>query len=159
MSKLYDPDDLDSELAAGLVGDYLFQDADFINHLSATNRNVFQKIYDEIKYLCKVVTAGSKEARELEKVKRAFDKAYRENVKAQTGVKHSLSDKNIKDISTGYASGETYFTMSYEQDGKTVGTLEYGEYDGEANVKMIEVEPEYRRKGIATKLLQELQNG
>ena len=72
-------------------------------------------------------------------------------------TKYSISDKNIKDVSTGYASGESYYTMSYTQDSKVVGTLEYGEYDGEPNVKMIEVEPEYRRKGIATKLMQELQ--
>ena len=70
---------------------------------------------------------------------------------------YSLSDKNIKDTSTGYASGETYFTMSYEQDGKVVGTVEYGEYAGEPNVKMIEVNPEYRRQGIGKRLLQELQ--
>ena len=67
------------------------------------------------------------------------------------------NDKNIKDVSTGYAYGENYYTMSYTQDGKEVATLEYGEYEGNPNVKMIEVEPEYRRKGIATKLLQELQ--
>ena len=70
--------DVDGELTADLVGDYLFTDSDFINNLHTNNRNVFQKIYDEIKYLCKVATAGSKEARELEKVKRAFEKAYRD---------------------------------------------------------------------------------
>ena len=64
---------------------------------------------------------------------------------------------NIKETLTGYASGETYFTMTYEENSKTVGTLEYGEYDGKPNVKMIEISKEYRRKGIATKLLQELQ--
>jgi len=64
--------DIDAELTADLVGDYLFTDADFITHLSAEHRNVFQKIFDEIKYLCKVVTAGSKEARQLEKVKKMF---------------------------------------------------------------------------------------
>ncbi len=58
---------------------------------------------------------------------------------------------------TDYNFGESYFTMSYEQDGKIVGTLEYGEYDGKPNVKMIEVSKEYRRQGIAAKLLQELQ--
>lgn len=159
LAKLYEGVEganVDAELTADLVGDYLFTDSDFINHLSTNNRNVFQKIYDEIKYLCKVATAGSKEARELEKVKRAFEKAYQEGGK-QSDTKYSVSDKNIKDNSTGYASGETYFTMSYTQDGKVVGTLEYGEYDGEANVKMIEVDPEYRRKGIAKKLMQELQ--
>lgn len=150
--------DIEAELTADLVGDYLFQDSNFINRLSTENRNVFQKIYDEIKYLYKVATAGSKEARELEKVKKAFEDAYRANGKAKGGTKYSVSDSNIKDINTGYAYDEYYFTMSYTQDGKEVATLEYGVYDDKPNVKMIEVEPEYRRKGIATKLLQELQN-
>ena len=149
--------DIDAEMTADLVGDYLFTDRDFIRNLSVTNKNVFQKVWDEIKYLYKVATAGSNEARELEKLKKAFEDAYREGGKKQSETKYSISDKNIKDISTGYGYGETYYTMSYTQDGKTVATLEYGEYDGEPNVKMIEVEPEYRRKGIATKLLQELQ--
>ena len=72
-----------AELTADLVGDYLFTDGDFVRHLSTKNRNLFQKIYDEIKYLCKVATAGSQEARELEKVKKAFEDAYRADSKAQ----------------------------------------------------------------------------
>ena len=63
LSKLYESvegADINAELTADLVGDYLFTDADFINNLSANNRNVFQKIYDEVKYLLKVATAGSK---------------------------------------------------------------------------------------------------
>ena len=85
--------DIEAELAADLVGDYLFTDADFINNLSTKHRNVFQKIYDEIKYLCKIATAGSKEARKLEKVKKAFEKAYREGGKATADTKYSLSIK------------------------------------------------------------------
>ena len=75
------------ELTADLVGDYLFTDQDFINNLSTNHRNVFQKIYDEVKYLLKVVTAGSKEARQLEKVKRAFEKAYKADTNTKTEVK------------------------------------------------------------------------
>ena len=93
LSKLYDAKDLDSELTADLVGDYLFTDADFVNNLSVNHRNVFQKIYDEIKYLYKVATAGTKEARELEKVKRAFEEAYRAQGEAaeQSGTKLSIA--------------------------------------------------------------------
>jgi GNAT superfamily N-acetyltransferase len=65
--------------------------------------------------------------------------------------------ENITETTTGQSDGETYFTMSYEQDGKVVGTVQYGEFEGKPNVKMIEVDPEYRRQGIGTKLLQELQ--
>ena len=77
--------DIDNEVTADLVGDYLFTDADFVSRLSVEKPNVFKKIYDEIKYLVKTVT-GSKEARELEKVKRAFDKAYKESAKAVKGL-------------------------------------------------------------------------
>ena len=80
----------EAELVTDLVGDYLFSDADFVKHLSVTDRNVFQKIWDEIKYLYNVATAGSKEARELEKVKKLFEDAYREVGKAQTDTKYSF---------------------------------------------------------------------
>ena len=83
---------LESELVADMVGDYLFTDPDFINNLSANHRNIFQKIFDEIKYLYKMATAGSKEARELEKVKRAFEQAYRGNGK----IKDSKTEKAQK---------------------------------------------------------------
>ena len=72
---------IENELTADLVGETLFTDTDFINNLSTKNRNLFEKIYNEIKYMYKVATAGSKEKRQLEKVKKIFDEAYRSNVK------------------------------------------------------------------------------
>ena len=103
LAKMYDSvkdADIDAELTADIVGEYLFTDTDFINNLSANHRNVFQKIYDEIKYLLKVATAGSKEARQLEQVKRAFEKAYREGGKNKTaedgGMKYSLTEYSEK---------------------------------------------------------------
>ena len=76
--------EINKEVTADLIGDLLFTDSDFIKNLSTSHRNVFQKMYDEVKYLLKVVTAGSKEAKELEKVKRAFEKAYRESGDTQS---------------------------------------------------------------------------
>jgi ribosomal protein L4 len=81
---------LKKELTADLVGDYLFTDSDFINNLSTQKPNIFKKIYEEIKYLYKVATAGSKEARELEKVKRVFDKVYKESKSNNTATEYSL---------------------------------------------------------------------
>lgn len=102
--------DVSAELTADLVGDYLFTDADFVKHLSVTNRNVFQKIYDEIKYLYKVATAGSKEARELEKIKHTFENVYRETGKAQAETKYSLSyttdNKPVAVIETDIFNGK-----------------------------------------------------
>ena len=102
LTKLYDGVEganVDAELTADLVGDYLFTDSDFIGRLSTEHRNVFQKIYDEIKYLYKVATAGSKEARELEKVKKAFEKAYRE-------TEVNSEAKEISDTDTKYSLRE-----------------------------------------------------
>lgn len=60
---------------------------------------MFQKIFDEIKYLCKVVTAGSKEAKQLLEVKKAFEEAYRtatKNTVVEDGVRYALaSNENI----------------------------------------------------------------
>ncbi len=100
---------VDAELTADLVGDYLFTDADFIKNLSVEHRNVFQKIYDEVKYLLKVATAGSKEARELERVKRAFDKAYKEGGKAAKDTKYSLTEiESYSDL-----TGESVFRSGW----------------------------------------------
>lgn len=92
--------DIESEITADLVGDYLFTDEQFINNLSTKEPNVFQKIYDYIKHVYKMATAGSAEARQLEQVKRKFDKAYKQISKAVTQETKTNSlteaDSNIK---------------------------------------------------------------
>ena len=84
---------LDREVVSEIVGDHLFTDTEFLNHLSTKHRNVFLKIFDEVKYLCKIATKGSKEARELEKLKREFERAYREgvNVEDDGEIEYSVS--------------------------------------------------------------------
>ena len=97
ISKLYEGVEnvnVENELTADLVGDYLFTDSNFINNLSTTKPNVFKRIYNEIKYLLKLATAGSQEARQLEKVKKAFDRAYREGGKSVTETKAENVDMN-----------------------------------------------------------------
>ena len=84
--------DISKELTAELVGEYLFTDEKFVKQLSVEHRNVFQKIYDEIKYLAKLVTAGSKEARALEEVKHTFEKVYREG----TAQKNTVGDGEVR---------------------------------------------------------------
>lgn len=95
--------DIDAELTSDLVGDYLFSDNDFIKHLTS-NRNVFEKVYDEIKYLFKVATG--KEKADIEKVKRQFDKVWEEFTAEDIGktdkVNYSVSaDSNGNSLSKG----------------------------------------------------------
>ena len=106
---------IENELTSELVGEYLFTDADFVNNLSTTKPNVFKKIYDEIKYLLKVATAGSKEARQLEKVKKAFEEAYRNST--------SNVSQNTKYSIKQTSDGSKYVNIDTDQhifEGKTV---------------------------------------
>lgn len=84
---------MEKELVADLIGKYLFTDADFVRNLSAQNRNLFQRLFDEIKYLLRIVKAGSKEAKQLEKIKKVFEQAYQDtkNTAPSDGVQYSIS--------------------------------------------------------------------
>lgn len=84
---------LQEELVADIIGDHLFTDEDFARQLAAEDRNLFQKIFDEVKHLVKMATPGSKEARQLEKLKHTFEKVWREKNTAQQpdgDVKYSI---------------------------------------------------------------------
>ena len=143
---------IQKEVAADLVGDYLFQDTDFIRKLHAENRNVFQKVWDEIKYLCKIATAGSQEARQLAKVQKAFEDVYRESVKAEAKTevkgegKYSLSAETDKAYMEAVEKGDTATAqkMVYEAANKAMPdsilregkAIEKGEDEGGTLVTM-----------------------
>ena len=97
--------DIEKELTADFVGDYLFTDEEFVRRLSTQNRNLFQKIYDEIKYLSKLLTSGSKEGRQLEKIKHTFEKAYR-NTQSNVSQDTQYSITGIKSIEKAIKNNE-----------------------------------------------------
>ena len=99
-----------NEVTAELVGEYLFTDEGFVNSLAVTNKNLFQRIWDEIKYISRLVTAGSPEARQLEKVKHAFEKAY-----------NSSDVKNIGEGEARYSINDDFYKQLNKWDKKTVG--------------------------------------
>lgn len=117
--------DIDGELTADLVGDYLFSDTDFIRSLT-TDRNVFQKVYDEIKYLCKVATG--KQLTEIEKVRREFDKVWKEF--STEGINEELNEATDAEID------DVNYSIAVE-DKQTLDSLNEqvarGEYDAETN--------------------------
>lgn len=88
--------DYDAETVAELTGAYLFTDEAFVSKL-AEHRNLFQRIYDKIRHYYNLATAGSPEARLLERAKYIFEKAYR----SQRG-------------NTETSNNETYYNMSQE---------------------------------------------
>ena len=164
LTKLYENIEganIDSELTAELVGDYIFTDTDFIHNLSTNHRNVFQKIYDEVKYLYKVATAGSKEARELEKVKKLFDEAYRGETKntADSGVKYALS-KDINGNTFVDVTEDIFDSNNGESVARTIQRVIAEKFNNliEANGQKFQINKttndEFRRSESATKLLE-----
>ena len=85
----------EGEVAADLIGEYLFTDYNFISNLAKTDMNTFQKVWNEVKYMFKVAVTGSKEARQLEKAKHMFEKAYNENLKGKVKPK-AETEENVK---------------------------------------------------------------
>ena len=67
---------IENEITSDIVGEYLFTDEQFVQKLSTEQPNVFKKIYNYVKHLYSMATAGSKEARQLEQLKYNFEKAY-----------------------------------------------------------------------------------
>lgn len=122
LTKLYEGiegADINAELTADLIGDYLFTDEAFIQRLSVENRTAFEKILDEVKYMCRVATAGSKQARELERIKKTFEEIYRGDTKNPTadgGVKYDLSDGTTKDA-TELSRNDLHYLLESAQNG------------------------------------------
>ena len=96
---------------------------------------MFQKLFDEIKHLCKLATAGTKEARELEKVKKLFEDVYRTETKNPTndgGVKYSITEgmtdaeryAELKDKNIEVAKvQENAILDSYDIEGKSLNDI------------------------------------
>lgn len=111
---------IEEELISDLIGEYVFTDEAFVKNLSAKQPNIFQRIYNHIKHLIKMATAGSKEAKQLEQIKNSFDKAYKEMGKATTGkVDSNLTTETDSDnvkYSQGENNGITYKKLISKPD-------------------------------------------
>lgn len=57
---------------------------------------------------------------------------------------------------TGYHHGQTDIKLSAVKNNKILGYIEYSEYNSQPHINLVFVNPEHRRKGIATKLINEL---
>lgn len=78
------------ELNADLLGEYIFSDENFVKHLTQ-DRNVFQRVYDQIKYMVKYATAGSQQQKDLIRIQQTFEKAWREAEKTSNKSKNAYS--------------------------------------------------------------------
>lgn len=57
---------------------------------------------------------------------------------------------------TGAYSGQKDLVLTAYREGRPVGYVKYSEYQGEPKVQMLEVDPENRRQGVATALVEQL---
>lgn len=84
--------DPEAEFVADMVGDLLYSDAEFVRRLSVENQNVFQWLWNEIKHMYKLATAGSREARDLARIQKTFEDAYRTNGKPEQADEGTVFD-------------------------------------------------------------------
>ena len=100
----------EAELVADLVGDYIFTDSEYVKKLTSENRNLAQWCLDKITHLYKMATAGSKEARELERAKSAFEDALREAEQNRADAQEAQDEQAIaeefSDANTNYSIRE-----------------------------------------------------
>lgn len=110
--------DIDSEITAELVGDYLFTDSEFINSLAIEKPTLFQKIKDLIDDLV-VRFRGTKEERQLRKVQKAFRNAYSVSDSNNVDTKYSINDNQGRTLTK---EQQEYFKDSKVRDSE--GNLE-----------------------------------
>lgn len=109
--------DIKAELTSDLTGELLFTDQSFIDSLSTEQPNVFQKIYNYIKHIYKMATAGSKEARQLEELKYRFDQAYKKaGQQAGTDTKYSISEVESMTEEDAITSMKTLFNTEKSRE-------------------------------------------
>jgi len=83
--------DIKRELTADLAGDYLFTNKEFVESLSKTNKNMFVRIFDELRYIWRQLF-GTKEQKQMDKAMKNYIEAYNDNVAVKSGFDYSLSD-------------------------------------------------------------------
>lgn len=125
---------INEELAAELVGDYLFTNEDFVRQLHREDLTVFEKVWDEIKRMAKMATTGSKEERELAKIEKMFADVYREargakNTAREDGVRYSLIGKTADGIEV-YETSDEVKNLSWKDRKKKFLQIMQNEYKG-----------------------------
>ena len=168
-------DEATNDILAEAIGNQ-----EFLNSLAQEKPNLFERIYNWFK---NVLFDGNKsgltldQRRTLNKMQQGFRNAYQKAFSGtqQNGVQNSFDENNIpNDISIKDSQGReidhnihTYSTDAYsgqvnmikefqDEDGNTVASLDYSYYDGDIYINMIETQPEYKRKGLATRLMKDL---
>ena len=117
--------DVNGELTADLVGDYLFTDNNFINELSTQKPTVFQKVKELIDDLV-VRFKGTKEEKALREVQKKFKEAYRQsNTQTNADTQYSMAGKKAVDRLVKNDSSYQYVIDNYnealkmKEEGKT----------------------------------------
>lgn len=119
---------IENEVTADIIGDYLFTDQQFINGLSTEQPNLFQKIYNEIKHWIKMATAGSKEARQLEQLQHSFEKALNSKQNAS----------NTNKITGEYTVSEEFKAEINRKTAKNMSQIENNEFIRMASIEELD---------------------
>ena len=78
--------------------------------------------------------------------------------RSASDVAEDTSGLTVRNEVLDYHSGETYGRVLAFVDGIYAGRIDWGEYHGETTIKMIEVEPPFQRRGVATAMYRRLRD-
>lgn len=150
IKKLYkDVDaDIEGEVTADLIGRYLLTDEKFVKELSVKEPNIFQKLYNHIKRIVKMATAGSEQQKQLLKLQESFKKAYKELGSTQKTSEAKSIDGEISTELERTISEEVKYSLKQFEDGRRFVEvdLEQNQFDGLSD----------REKGkLATKIIKQ----
>ena len=145
LNKLYEGKnaDIEAELTADIVGDYLFTNEQFVQELSVEKPTLFQKIKNLISDLV-VKFKGTEQEKQLRELQRKFEKAYQaDNTQKSENVKYSVSEiNNISDIKDKYKDQTQYLILS--------------ESENSISINNMVVKKELRNQGIGQKILNDI---
>lgn len=103
LSKNYNENEISTEMANDIIGEYLFTDEDFVSKLATDHPGTFQKIYDWFQHIFKLAKSGSKEARQLEQVRYNLEKGLakvKNNVESIGENRYTKGNRSDVDGST-----------------------------------------------------------
>lgn len=107
---------IENEVMADLIGDYIFTDKDFMKHLSVEQPNAFKHFWDEVKFMIKCAKAGTEVEKELLHLEKQFAQIWRESGKYQTKATEAATQEVNETVENVNDSVDTVEEVTEQTD-------------------------------------------
>lgn len=131
---------VENEVTADIVGDYLFTDTDFVNSLSVEKPTVFQKVKDLIDDLV-VKVKGTKEEKQLREAQKKFKEAYRKISNTTT----KQTESNLTTEADSNTLNNVKYSIQQREDGSKYVNIDTDQhiFNGKTKAEQNKIAKEY----------------